>query len=94
LPSDPGRHRAFETEANRGRRRRAAALAANLGATPTQVAVAWVLHQPFPTFPIVGPRTVAELREAVEAVELELEPDEVRWLDLGPGRQLTVDRLV
>jgi aryl-alcohol dehydrogenase-like predicted oxidoreductase len=73
----------FDTEQNRERLRRAAELGANLGATATQVALAGVLHQPFSTYAVVGPRTVAELRACVEAVDLELSDEDVRWLDEG-----------
>ncbi len=74
--------RVYESEANRERLRRATELGKRLGAKPTQVALAWTLHQPFPTYAIIGPRTVAELRESVEALELALTPQDVRWLDL------------
>lgn len=53
------------------------------GYSAIQVALAWVLAQPFPVFPLIGPATVDELRSSVKALELELTPDEVRWLDLG-----------
>ncbi len=71
----------FATPANRERRRRAGALAERLGATPTQVALAWLLHRPFPVFPVVGPRTVAELRESAEALELELADGDLAFLE-------------
>jgi len=73
--------RVFDTPANRERRRRAGELATRLGATPTQVALAWLLHRPFPVLPIVGPRTVAELRESAEALELELKDDDLAFLE-------------
>ena len=73
--------RVFETPANHERRRRAGELAARLGATPTQVALAWVLQRPFPTFPIVGPRTVAEVEESAGALDLELTDDDLAFLD-------------
>lgn len=73
--------RVFDTPANAERRRRAAEVGARLGATGTQVALAWLLHRPFPVFPIVGPRSVAELRESADALELELTPDDLAFLD-------------
>ena len=42
------------------------------GAKPAQVALAWVLHQPFPTYPLIGPHTADELRSSVAALELTL----------------------
>ena len=81
--SERRRHaRVRERRANRERRRRASALGLRKGATASQVALAWVLHQPFPTYALVGPRSVAELRESAAALDLTLTPAESRWLDL------------
>jgi aryl-alcohol dehydrogenase-like predicted oxidoreductase len=83
----PDVERVYETVDNRERLRRTRALATRRGATASQVALAWVLHQPFPTYALVGPRSVAELRESVAALELALTPAESRWLDLEPGAE-------
>jgi aryl-alcohol dehydrogenase-like predicted oxidoreductase len=80
---DPQIPRVFDTPANAARRGRAAELARRHGATATQVALAWVLAQPAVTAAVIGPRTVAELREAVGALDLELTPEELRLLDSG-----------
>ena len=53
------------------------------GYSAIQVSLAWVLAQPFPVFPLIGPATADELRSSVRALGLELTPEEVRWLDLG-----------
>jgi 1-deoxyxylulose-5-phosphate synthase len=74
--------RVYDNADNRERRRRAADLAGRLGCTANQVALAWVLRQPFPVYAVVGARTVAQLREAVGALEISLSDDEERWLDL------------
>jgi aryl-alcohol dehydrogenase-like predicted oxidoreductase len=74
--------RVFDSEANGERRRRAAALGGRKGVSARDVALAWVLHQPFPTYAIIGPRTPAELLESVGALDVELTAEEVRWLDL------------
>jgi len=47
-------------------------VADELGATPSQVAIAWVRTQPWHTVPIVGARSEAQLRENLEAFDLEL----------------------
>ena len=60
--------RVYENDDNRERLRRAQALAARRGATASQVALAWVLHQPFPTYALIGPRSIPELRESVAAL--------------------------
>lgn len=73
----------YYTPANWERYRRAETLAQKLGVTTNQVALAWVLHQPFPVFALVGPWTVAELESSVEARKVSLTPEERAWLDLG-----------
>jgi len=74
--------RVYDTDANWERRRRAAELGARYGCTAIQVALAWLLHLPFPVFPLVGPADTAELASCVRAAELRLTPAEVAWLDL------------
>jgi aryl-alcohol dehydrogenase-like predicted oxidoreductase len=41
-----------------------------------------VLHQPFPTFPLIGPRTLDETRSSLVALDVELSPELLAWLDL------------
>jgi 1-deoxyxylulose-5-phosphate synthase len=74
--------RVYDNADNRERRARAETLARRLGATANQVALAWVLAQPFPVYAVVGARTVEQLREAVGALSLELGEDDLRRLDL------------
>jgi len=75
--------RVYYNEGNWERLRRATELGRKRGGyTANQVALAWVLHQPFPVFALIGPHSVDELRSSVAALELELSPDEVRWLNL------------
>jgi aryl-alcohol dehydrogenase-like predicted oxidoreductase len=58
-------------------------IAAAHGATPAQVALAWMLHRPAPPaiVPIVGARTESQIAENLGALELELEPAELERLD-------------
>jgi aryl-alcohol dehydrogenase-like predicted oxidoreductase len=67
---------------NLERRRRAGQLAAERGVEMINVALAWVLAQPFPCMPLIGPRTLAETRSCLRALDLALSPTEVAWLDL------------
>ncbi len=59
-----------------------------LGESPAIVALAWLLHQPIVTAPIIGPRTMEQLTSAYRAVELKLDEAALRKLDEifpGPG---------
>ncbi|WP_254533769.1 aldo/keto reductase [Natrinema gelatinilyticum] len=47
-------------------------IALEVGATPAQVSLAWLLHQDAVTAPIVGARTVDQLEENVEATAVTL----------------------
>ena len=62
--------------------RRAQELGGKKGFTAIQIALAYVMHQPYPTFPIVGPCTLAELDSSLEALKIRFSNDEMRWLNL------------
>lgn len=74
--------RSYFTADNWERLDRVRALAESRGASPTQLALAWVLQQPVPVFAIVGPRSVDELSDSLGALALTLSPDEIAWLNL------------
>ena len=74
--------RTYYSVENWERKRRAERLGRERGATANQVALAWVLHQPFPTLPLIGPWSVAELASSAAAERIALSPSEVAWLDL------------
>jgi len=74
--------RTYYSDANWERFRRADELAELRGCTLRQVALAWVLHSPLDVFALIGPATVAELDDCLGALEVELTPDEVAWLNL------------
>ncbi|TAK69504.1 MAG: aldo/keto reductase [Actinomycetota bacterium] len=57
------------------------AVAAELGATPSQVALAWIMaRKPF-IHPILGSRSVSQLTDNLAAAELRLPADAMRRLD-------------
>jgi aryl-alcohol dehydrogenase-like predicted oxidoreductase len=60
---------------------RAADLAARRGVKPTQVALAWLLAKPGVTAPIVGASKLPHLDDAVAAMNLRLDPEELTFLE-------------
>ena len=80
--SDAALVRCYYSDDNFERMRRATVLADRLGVAPTAVALAYVLSQSFPTFPLIGPRSIEEARQSYAAVSIELSRDDVEWLDL------------
>ena len=73
-------------EANRDKLVAYEALCKELGEAPAAVALAWLLHNPVVTAPIIGPRTVEQLESAVRATEIVLDDEVLGKLDeLFPG---------
>ena len=59
-----------------------------LGQKPGDVALAWLLHQPAVTAPIVGPRTQEQLDAAIRALDVTLNEDALKRLDdIFPGHR-------
>ncbi len=61
-------------------------LAARLGCTPGQVALAWVLAQGDDMVPIPGTKRLAYLEENLAAADVELSGDELAWINEHVGR--------
>ncbi len=81
-------HVAKQVEKHRGRLERYEALCDELGEQPGAVALAWLLHNPAVTAPIIGPRTLEQLENTVRATEIVLAEDVLKRLDEifpGPG---------
>jgi len=65
-------------------------LCAELGEQPADVALAWLLHNPAVTAPIIGPRTMEQLTGSLRCLELKLQDTTLQKLDKiwpGPGGQ-------
>jgi len=57
------------------------AIAARTGATPTQIAIAWLLAKPAVTAPIASATSVTQLDELLKAADLKLDAEAVAALD-------------
>ncbi|GHO84297.1 aldo/keto reductase [Dictyobacter formicarum] len=80
--SDAELVRCWYSEDNFKRLERVNQMAKERGVLPINIALAYVLNQPFPTFPLIGPRQLSETRTSLPALTVELTPEEVRWLNL------------
>ncbi|PYE30538.1 aryl-alcohol dehydrogenase-like predicted oxidoreductase [Rhizobium sp. PP-F2F-G38] len=61
-------------------------LCREIGEQPSDVALAWLLHNPVVTAPITGPRTVEQLTENLRAVDVSLSDETLKRLDeIWPG---------
>ena len=75
--------RVWYSDRNFERRDRAIELAKKLGKSPIHVALAYVLAQPFPSVPLIGPRTLGELDDSLKALDIKLTAGDVAWLEGG-----------
>jgi len=74
--------RVYYSDANWERLRRARLLAERRGCDPNQIALAYVLHQRYPTCAIIGPSNPSELRSSLPGLDVRLSEQEAEWLDL------------
>ncbi len=80
--SDAELVRCYYSDENFERLARAEELGAERGVPATAIALAFVLHQKFPTFALFGPRSIAEMRSSTLGLGVELSAQEMAWLDL------------
>lgn len=91
-PDAPGR-RASENlkknvEKHRAKVEAYETLCREVGETPADVALAWLLQQPAVTSPIIGPRTMGQLDGSLRAFDVKLDEEILKKLDEiwpGPG---------
>ncbi len=64
------------------------ALAREKNCTPYQIALAWCVHQPGITSPIIGPRTKEQLTDSLAALNIQFSDEDFKRLDAvaPPGR--------
>jgi aryl-alcohol dehydrogenase-like predicted oxidoreductase len=76
---------------NLARFQRADRLSRETGLTMTQIILGYLLSQPFPTVPIIGPRTPDQLADSLSAAEIRLAPEQIRALEQGAPRELPLE---
>ena len=79
-----------QIEASRNKLETYEKLCRDLGEQPADVAIAWLLKNPVVTAPIIGPRTLDQLKGNLHALEISLSDETLKSLDAifpGPGGQ-------
>lgn len=80
---DPEVIAAYDCAESQARRARAIEIGAKYGLSATQVALAWVLNQPFPAFALCGLRKVGDVEQNVLVPDVVLSPAELEYLESG-----------
>jgi len=70
----------YDSTESRKRLLTALTLADLKGCTANQIALAYLMHQPFPVYPIIGNSNVERTREAVASASLQLSPQDFQIL--------------
>ena len=69
--------------------REVVAQAKEIGASPAQVALAWLRHRPVPVIPIIGARKLGQLDVNIRSLEVNLSPEQLQLLNkvsaISPG---------
>jgi aryl-alcohol dehydrogenase-like predicted oxidoreductase len=78
--------RVFYSDDNWERLNRAKELAKKKDVTTIQIALAYVLSQPFPTCALIGPRNEEEMRSCQHGAGIKLSAEELAWLDLTASK--------
>jgi len=85
-PDTPSARHVIDTyynEINFERLERARNLGQQLGRSANEIALAFLLSQEFPVFPIVGCRTIEQLQESCKAADLVLTKEQMQVLDVS-----------
>ena len=82
-PSDENMTQVYYSEENFERLRRAQILASRKNVTLAQIGLAYVLQQAFPVIALAGPTTVSHLENALGALNIELNREEIEFLEVN-----------
>ena len=85
---EPGEHSSgpiscYDSDDNRERKKRAMELAEKKGCSAHNIAASWTINQSFPSFALIGPRTIDELDTTLPCLDIELTKEEINWLNLS-----------
>jgi aryl-alcohol dehydrogenase-like predicted oxidoreductase len=75
--------RVYASPSNAARRQRAQRLADKYGVSAAQIALAYLLRQPFPVFAVVAASTAQKMKDNLAAADLQITDEEIRWLESG-----------
>jgi len=73
----------FDHQENRERFRRVLQIHRRKGLSLGQIVLAYLTNQPFPVFPLIGPKTLADLRESMRNAGAKLSQEDLAYLEKG-----------
>ncbi len=89
VPPDSRARGFFDNPENRQRFERIRHVQEKYGYTLGQVVLGYLTNHPFPVFPLVGPKTLADLEDSLASVDAKLSAEDLAYLADGPAGNLT-----
>jgi aryl-alcohol dehydrogenase-like predicted oxidoreductase len=83
LPVDNRIRRMFDHQENRERFQRMQRLQQKMGLSVGQIVLGYLTNQPFPVFPLIGPKTLPDLQESLRSAGAKLSQDDLSYLEHG-----------
>ena len=71
----------YNTPQNHTRLERIRQLATQTGLSITQIVLGYLRSQPFPTVPIVGPKSIEQMQDCLTAADVQLSPEQIAFLE-------------
>jgi aryl-alcohol dehydrogenase-like predicted oxidoreductase len=76
----------FDHQENRDRFQRLRRLQQKHGLSVGQVVLGYLTSQPFPVFPLAGPKTLADLQDCIRSAETKLSQNDLFYLEHGDAQ--------
>jgi len=83
VPPDSRVRELFDHRENRDRFQRLCSLRRKHGFSVGQIVLGYLTSQPFPVFPIAGPKTLEDLKDCLRSAETKLSQDDLFYLEHG-----------
>ena len=83
VPPDARVRVLFDHQENRDRFRRLRQLQQKYGLSVGQVVLGYLLNQPFPVFALIGPKTLADLKDSLHSADTKLSSEDIAYLEHG-----------
>ena len=73
----------FDHQENRDRFQRIRRLQQKHGFSVGQIVLGYLINQPFPVFALIGPKTLADLKDSIACADTKLSKEDVDYLQYG-----------
>ena len=83
VPPDARVRVLYDHQENRDRYQRIHTIQAEYGYSAAQIVLGYLTSQPFPVFPLIGPKSLADLEDSLQSMEAKLASEDLRYLEHG-----------